>query len=130
MTPTQRYAAAATQSLRPPPDSDPRAIEAWALAEAGRRLIAAARAPIDEAALRVALQLNQRLWTMFQAAMAEADCPLPLALRQNVLRLSLLVDAETLALLAEPDPARIERLVAINRAVAEGLMQRPPARAA
>jgi len=127
MTPAQRYAAAAT---RPPADAEPRLVEAWALAEAGRRLMAAARPPIDAAALRAALSLNLRLWTLFQAAMAEPDSPLPIEIRRNVLRLSLVVDAETLALIAEPDPARIERLVGLNRAVAEGLAQRAAPRAA
>lgn len=114
MKPTPMY------STRPTTD-DPREVEAWALGEAARRLIDAARDPNNTDALRAALQLNQRLWTIFQAAITEDDCPLPYALRTNIAALSLLVDRETMARMADLDGTKLEQLININRNVAGGL---------
>ena len=116
MKQTAKYAAASR-----PPSDDPRDVEAWALAEASRRLIDASRDPDDIEALRGALQLNQRLWTIFQAAITEEDCPMPPDLRTNVAALSLLVDRETVARLIDLDVTKLETLININRNVAGGL---------
>lgn len=116
MKQTAKYAAASR-----PPSDDPRDVEAWALAEASRRLIDAARDPDDVEALRGALQLNQRLWTIFQAAITEDDCPMPADLRTNVAALSLLVDRETVARLIDLDVSKLDTLININRNVAGGL---------
>ncbi|HYH18557.1 MAG TPA: flagellar biosynthesis regulator FlaF [Azospirillum sp.] len=115
MKPTPKYAS------RPASD-DPRDVEAWALAEAARRLIDAGHQPENPEALQAALQLNQRLWTIFQAAMTEDDCPHPLELRTNIAALSLMVDRETLARLADLDGSKLDVLVNINRNVAGGLL--------
>ncbi len=113
MKPTPTYA-------NKPTSDNPRDVEAWALAEAARRLIAAGHAK-DTEALQAALQLNQRLWTIFQAAITEEDCGHPQEVRTNIAALSLLVDRETTARLIDLDFDNIERLVSINRAVASGL---------
>jgi flagellar biosynthesis regulator FlaF len=115
MKPTPKY------STRPTSD-DPRDVEAWALGEAARRLADASREPDNLDALRAALQLNQRLWTIFQAAMTEDDCPLPKDLRTNIAALSLLVDRETMARLVDLDATKLELLININRNIAGGLM--------
>ena len=60
-----------------PSGDDPRSTEAWALGEASRRLALAAKMTDKGEALREALRLNQRLWSIFQAALSEPDCPLP-----------------------------------------------------
>ncbi|MGQ9370828.1 flagellar biosynthesis regulator FlaF [Azospirillum sp. A39] len=117
MKPTPKYAS------RPASD-DPRDVEAWALAEAARRLIDASRQPDDSESLQAALQLNQRLWTIFQAAISEDDCQLPHDLRTNIAALSLMVDRETMARLADLDGGKLDRLIEINRSVASGLSQR------
>ena len=114
-----KYAAASR-----PPSDDPRDVEAWALAEASRRLIDASRNPDDVEGLRAALQLNQRLWTIFQAAITEDDCPMPSDLRTNVAALSLMVDRETVARLIDLDVTKLELLININRNVAGGLSQK------
>lgn len=111
-----RYAAASR-----PTSDDPRDVEAWALAEASRRLIDASRNPDDVETLRAALQLNQRLWTIFQAAITEDDCPMPADMRTNVAALSLMVDRETVARLVDLDVAKLDVLININRNVAGGL---------
>ncbi len=118
MKPTPKYA-------NKPTSDDPRDVEAWALAEAARRLIDAGRDPQNTGALQAALQLNQRLWTIFQAAMTEEDCQHPAEVRTNVAALSLLVDRETMARLVDLDGTKLDTLVNINRAVASGLTARP-----
>lgn len=120
MKPTPTYA-------NKPTSDNPRDVEAWALAEAARRLIDAGRNPDNPEALRSALQLNQRLWTIFQAAMTEEDCGHPPEVRTNIAALSLLVDRETTARLVDLDGSKLETLVAINRSVASGLTMRAEA---
>ncbi|WP_207462701.1 flagellar biosynthesis regulator FlaF [Azospirillum sp. SYSU D00513] len=122
MKPTPKYVSR-------PSSEDPRDVEAWALAEAARRLIDAGRDGSAEA-LQGALQLNQRLWTIFQAAMTEDDCGHPPEVRTNIAALSLLVDRETMARLADLDGSKIDTLVNINRQVASGLLQQLQAGAA
>lgn len=119
-----------TGYLNRPVSDDPRDTEAWALTEAARRLIDAARSPNNTAALQSALQINQRLWTIFQASVTEADCPLPRDLRENIAALSLMVDRLTMARLADLDVAQLDPLIQINRSVAAGLSQRNAAAAA
>lgn len=108
------------------PDSqDPREVEAWALTEAARRIVAATRDAANQGGLRDALLLNQRLWTIFQVSMAEADCPLPDDLRRNIFSLSVIVDRQTTARLVDLDTGKLDILLDINRQVAAGLRERP-----
>lgn len=108
-----------------PRDMDPRSTEAWALAEASRRLMAAARADDKGESLREALRLNQRLWSIFQGSLIDPECPLPKDIRDNVLALSVLVDRHIVHRLADLDGSKIEPIIAINRAIAEGLSMTP-----
>jgi flagellar protein FlaF len=107
-----------------PSGDDPRSTEAWALGEASRRLALAARMSDSGEALREALRLNQRLWSIFQAALSEPDCPLPQDVRDNVLALSLMVDRHCMARLVDLDGSKIGPILDINRAIAEGLATR------
>ncbi|TDQ84368.1 flagellar protein FlaF [Dongia mobilis] len=111
-----------------PKDMDPRSTEAWALAEASRRLMAAARI-IDDAgeSLRAALILNQRLWSIFQASLIDPGNELPKEIRDNVLALSVLMDRHIMQRLADLDGSKIQPIIDINRAIAEGLSMTPPA---
>jgi flagellar protein FlaF len=104
-----------------PSGDDPRSTEAWALGEASRRLALAAKMNDKGEALREALRLNQRLWSIFQAAITEPDCPLPKDVRENVLALSLMVDRHSVARLVDLDGSKIGPILDINRAIAEGL---------
>jgi len=108
-----------------PAAADPRSTEAWALGEASRRLIVASKADDKGVAMRDALRLNQRLWSIFQAALIEPDCPLPQEVRQNVLALSIMVDRQIMQRLADLDGSKIQPILDINRAIAEGLAQKP-----
>jgi flagellar biosynthesis activator protein FlaF len=104
-----------------PSGDDPRSTEAWALGEASRRLALAAKMDDKGEALRDALRLNQRLWSIFQGALSEPDCPLPKDVRDNVLALSVLVDRQIMARFADLDGTKIGPILDINRAIAEGL---------
>jgi flagellar biosynthesis activator protein FlaF len=113
-----------------PNGDDPRSTEAWALGEASRRLALAAKMDDKGEALREALRLNQRLWSIFQAALSEPDCPLPKDVRDNVLALSVMIDRHTMARLGDLDASKVGPILDINRAIAEGLSARPAQSAA
>lgn len=110
-----------------PKDMDPRSTEAWALAEASRRLALAARITDDNGdALRAALILNQRLWSIFQASLTDSSCELPRDIRDNVLALSILIDRHIMQRLSDLDPTKIQPILDINRSISEGLSMTSP----
>lgn len=104
-----------------PNEGNPRATEAWALTESGRRLALAAREGRD--AMRDALRLNWRLWTIFQADLTAALEGQPEVgdVTLNMLTLCQFVDKHTVSALADPTPEKIQVLVDINRNIAAGL---------
>jgi flagellar protein FlaF len=105
---------------------DPRSTEAWALSEASRRLVLAARITDDNGeAMRTALVLNQRLWSIFQASLIDPSCELPKEVRDNVLTLSILMDRHLMQRLADLDGSKIQPILDINRSIAEGLSMTP-----
>ena len=110
-----------------PAAMDPRSTEAWALSEASRRLVVAAKTEDGGKSLRDALILNQRLWTIFQTSMTEPDCPLPREIRDNVLALSIMIDRQILQRLGDLDGSKLQPILDINRCVAEGLAMKPEA---
>jgi len=71
-----------------------------------------------------ALLYNRRLWTIFMAAVAQGDNPLPQPVRQHVANLGLFVFRHTLSMIADPRPEYIGCLVNINRQLAAGLQGR------
>ena len=77
------YGQAAYNSM--PQPGNPRATEAWALTEAARRMSLAQKPDIPEEDMLVALRLNWRLWTIFQAELASPECALPIEMRQDML---------------------------------------------
>lgn len=112
--------AAAAQVATTPQEGNPRATEAWALTEAGRRLASASRG--DARLMREALRLNWRLWTIFQADLTvslEADPANDLVI--NMLTLCQFVDRHTVDALGEPTGEKLEVLVGLNRQIAAGL---------
>ncbi len=86
---------------RTPEPGNPARTEAWALLEAARQLHQTKDGPIED--FRAALRKNWRLWTIFQASLSEADCPVPMPIRRNLLGLSNFVDRQTAELLAVRD---------------------------
>src|ERR1700761_9673961 len=114
---------------RTPEAGNPARTEAWALLEAARPLHQTKDVPIED--FRAALRKNWRLWTIFQASLSEADCPVPTPIRRNLLGLSNFVDRQTAELLAVRAEKKVDALVNINRQISEGLLegQRASARA-
>ena len=105
---------------RTPEPGNPARTEAWALLEAARQLHQTKDGPIEE--FRTALRKNWRLWTIFQANLVDPDCQVPNELRANLLGLADFIDRQTAALLAQPEPSKVDVLVNINRQISEGLL--------
>ncbi|MGE0351739.1 MAG: flagellar biosynthesis regulator FlaF [Gemmatimonadales bacterium] len=104
-----------------------RDLEAAALFKAAR-LLESCRMNLESADWKTrmaqALQYNQRLWTFFQAELAEPEHPLEPRLRADLLQLSSFVDRRTFELMADPDPAGLQVLIEIDRSIAAGLSAR------
>lgn len=101
-----------------------REIEARALFKSARMLEDCQRTwknPDRRHRLNEALRLNQKLWTLFQTELARPDHELPLDLRTDLLRLSAFIDRRTFQLMSQPDPAKLQALIDINRNIAMGL---------
>ena len=77
--------------------------------------------PDREQALDRALQANQRLWAFFQAFLTEERNPLPIQLKENLLRLGAFVDMRTPEIIAYPSSEKLEILIGINTNIAAGL---------
>lgn len=106
-----------------------RELEAAALFKAARQLEACRRdwdSPDRPRLLDDALRFNQRLWTFFQAELAEPANPLPLALRRDLLHLSAFIDKRTFEMIANPTQAGLQALIDIDRNVAAGLSAQAP----
>jgi flagellar biosynthesis activator protein FlaF len=75
------------------------------------------RPDLDEALL-----YNRKLWTIFLSSVTDAENPLPAEIRQNVANLGLFVMNQTLSVMTDPQPDRLNSLISINREVAAGLL--------
>jgi flagellar protein FlaF len=101
-----------------------RELEARALTKAARQLEECLRqweSPDRPERLDRAVRLNQQLWTLFQTELARPDHGLPVALRVDLLQLSRFIDRRSFEVLGDPDPAKLEALIRLNRQVADGL---------
>lgn len=107
----------------------PRETEGRALLESARRMAEAQKSPEDVRSMKEIARLNWRLWTIFQAEVTQADCPLPPEVRKNMLDLCNFVDKHTVRLLANPEPKGFDVLISINRQIAAGLLTEAPAAA-
>ena len=74
----------------------------------------------------MALNYNQRIWTVLQAFAAE-ETSLPDQIKANIISLSLFVDKQTYRALSENDPKKLDVLININRQIAAGFRSIPPA---
>lgn len=96
--------------------------EAEALIKAARQMDDALRHPDDLTARKNALQFNLKLWTAFQADLAEPDHPMSEDLREKMLSLSVFVDKQTAVAMGSKTPAPLKALIEINRNIGQGLM--------
>lgn len=106
-----------------PEAHNPREVEAWALIESGKELMAARENPGDLTLLRNSLRANMMLWTIFQDAVIDVNSPLPFEIRNNLLNLSIFIDKHTLQCLADEDGLGLDILIEINHNIAAGLME-------
>lgn len=71
--------------------------------------------------LFAALNINSKLWNIFQAEITRSDNPLPKEIRQDILTLSLFVDKRTKEVMCSMDPEKLTALININLNLAAGL---------
>jgi len=96
-----------------------RPLESEALAKAARLLESARTRPGDPGALGEALDYNLKLWTVFQADLAEPGNPLPDNLKGELLSLSLFMDKSAARLLAGYDEDVLRAMIDVNRSLAK-----------
>jgi flagellar biosynthesis activator protein FlaF len=72
-----------------------------------------------------ALRYNQQVWTVFQVAVTEENNPLPEALKQNILQLSVFIDRRIFEVMCYPDAQKVDILIKINTNLALGLRSSP-----
>lgn len=68
-----------------------------------------------------ALKFNRKLWTVFLSSATSTDNPLPQSIRQNIANLGVFVMNHQIKLEADPQRARLNVLININREIAAGL---------
>ena len=100
----------------------PEYTEAWALIEAARRMAEATLAENPKIAMREALRLNWRLWTIFQAELTAGTSNVPEDIRISMLTLCKYIDQHTVDAIPFPTEEKIRVLVEINRNIANGLL--------
>ena len=73
--------------------------------------------------LKVALNFNRKLWTIFMSAVTQPDSPLPQEVRQNIANLGMFIMNQTREILLDlnPQPQQLDVLVRLNRQIAAGL---------
>jgi flagellar protein FlaF len=74
-----------------------------------------------QARLREALEYSQKVWTFFQSELSRPDHPLPQALRQDLVNLSVFIDRRIFEVMAYPAPEKLTAIININRDIAAGL---------
>jgi len=103
-----------------------REVEAYALTKAAMALRACqnnwAASDIQQQ-LESALKLNQRVWNIFQLELTKADNPMPINIKQNILKLGAFIDNRSLQLIAHPKPQALDIIISINENLAAGLRQ-------
>jgi len=77
--------------------------------------------PGREKGLSEALAYNQKIWTIFQAALVQSDSPMPEMLKKNILSLSVLFDKQAFEVMSDPAPQKLTLLININLNIAAGL---------
>ncbi|MEI7605836.1 MAG: flagellar biosynthesis regulator FlaF [Rhodospirillaceae bacterium] len=100
---------------------DPDQVEVFALREIALRLKAAQENPENEDNMLQVVRLNWRLWTIFQTSLLDADCRLPIFIRNNILSLSNFVDRHSADIIAVPAASKLDVLIRLNHDLADGL---------
>jgi len=77
--------------------------------------------------LRAALEFNKRIWSVLVSSVISDENPLPREIRQNVANLGIFILGQTIELELQPQRAKLDALININRELANGLRSRPEA---
>jgi flagellar protein FlaF len=102
--------------------ASPREIEAQALLKAARQLQdVQSNWTGPDKAMHSALLFNRRLWTIFMSAAEADENPQPVEIRQNIANIGVFVMKQTIDMQINPDPAKLDSLIDINRNLAAGL---------
>ncbi len=100
----------------------PREAEAAALMKSANQLQAAKDQWSDDMGdVANALYFNRQLWILLTSAVADKENPLPLDIRNNVGNLGTFVFKHTMDIETDPDAAKLDDLISINRELAAGL---------
>ena len=75
--------------------------------------------------LDAALRYNQKVWSVFQVELERDDNPLPLNVRQNLLRLIAFIDKRIFETMAFPAREKLTLMIQINENIAAGLRSQP-----
>jgi len=75
----------------------------------------------DLSGLNDALKYNLKFWTIVQGDCLENDCPLPDALKANLISLSIYIDKKTFEMFSNPDLSVLSSFIIINNNIAKGL---------
>lgn len=78
-----------------------------------------------QADLDTALRYNQKVWSVLQVELERDDNPLPLTVRQNLLRLIAFVDKRIFDTMAFPEREKLTMMIQINENIAAGLRAQP-----
>lgn len=78
-------------------------------------------APERDEKLLEAIKFNQKVWSFFQAELSNPENPLPAALKQDILNLSLFVDKRLFEVMATPEKEKLSILIDIDFNIAAGL---------
>ena len=95
-----------------------------AVLENAAQLLMAAKETQDDEEFYLALNYNQRIWTVIQTYMVEEN-PLPDQIKANLISLSIFVDKQTYKALAEKSSEKLDVLININRQIAAGFRSVP-----
>lgn len=101
-----------------------RELEASVLSRAGLMLKTVQEnwgAPDRDQKLLEAVKFNQKVWSFFQAELADPENPLPKNLREDILNLSIFVDKRLFETLAFPEREKLNIVIDINFNIAAGL---------
>lgn len=111
--------------------SDPRTMEAQALMKAATKLDLIRKnlregVKMSVEAIGEPLEYNKKLWIVFADSMADENHDLPQQLKNNIASLAVFMLKKTLDVMADPQPAKLDVMIDINRQIASGLMKTPP----
>ena len=115
---------------RVPEPGSPRQTEGWALIEAAKRMAAAITlGDISDKHVKSqrkdAINLNWKLWTIFQAELTTGNSELDGEIQTNMLSLCKFVDKHTVGTLIDPTDKKMTALINLNRNIALGLLKCP-----